>query len=399
MTPSRALAGARLRLLWAIGIFWAGLYLYIPILTPYVTHQGGSASLAGIVVASYGVPQLTTRFFLGRWADRLGRRRVFLLLGMITVVASSLGMALWPYPWAFVGFRILAGLAASTWAMFSMLYVSYHDQESRTVHAMGWVSFSNNAGQVVATLVGGYLAARLGWSAPFWISAALATLGLLLVLTLPEVRGTPHSSEFPKFRVLWQYGSLRVASSLGIFNQMVTFLITFGYIPLWAEQHGVPRANLGALMMAGILPSTIFAVITGSWLSKRWSLKVLSVVGFAIMALFTLLTPLHSGQLWLFATQAALGVGRGIVSPVLMSMSISGVQARWRTTTHAVYQAVYAGGMIAGPALGALVVAAWSFRGVFWVAAAAAILGVALSLLATDRILLATPDVGIETER
>lgn len=347
--------------------------------------------MAGIVVAAYGVPQLTTRFFLGRWADHLGRRRVFLVLGMTTVMASSLGMALWPIPWAFVLFRILAGLAASTWAMFSMLYLSYYANTDHSVHAMGWVTFANNAGQVIATLVGGFVAARWGFAAPFWLSAALAVLGLFLVTTLPEQRTLRGFSPAPKIGYLWRYGSLRAASGLGIFNQMVTFLTTFGYVPLWAERHGMPAGNLGLLMMAGILPSTLFSVITGTWLAKFWSLRRLSWLGFSLMAIFTVLTPLRGGQAWLFFTQAALGVGRGIVGPVLMAMSIAGVASQWRTTAHAVYQAIYAGGMIAGPAVGALVVSRFPLESVFWISSASAILGALVSLLLSEKTLASAP--------
>lgn len=382
--------GAQIRLLWAIGVFWGSLYLYIPILAPYVTHQGGSASLAGIVVAAYGVPQLTTRIFLGRWADRIGRRKVFLAMGMITVIVSSLGMALLPIPWAFVGFRVLAGLAASTWAMFSMLYVSYQTS-GRDVHAMGWVSFSNNAGQVGATLVGGFLAAHGGWSAPFWASAGLAAVGMLLVSTLPETKVARSIIAPPPLRYLFSYGSLRLASGLGIFSQMVTFLLTFGYVPLWASRHGFSQPELGVLMMAGILPTTLFSVLTGTWLSKHLSIRTLAGVGFLLMAVAALATPLATDSTWLFLTQATLGIGRGIVTPTLMAMAIFGVQDRWRTTALAAYQAAYSVGMIGGPMLGALVVGLGSLRSVFWVAGAAAVLGIALSLTASRKALERVP--------
>lgn len=367
---------ARVRLLWAIGVFWAGLYLYIPILTPYVVHQGGSASIAGLVVAAYGVPQLTTRIALGRFADRLGRRRVFLILGMLTVVASSLGMAIWPFPWAFLVFRVVAGLAASTWAMYSMMYVSYLPK-NHDAHAMGWVSFANNAGQVVATLAGGFLAARFGWASPFWASAALAVLGLGLVIGLPERPAAPAASrEAPSVWTLLRFPTLRAASLLGIATQVITFVTTFGYVPLWAAQHGVPRSELGTLMMAGIVPSTVVSVITGSVLARRIPLIRLAWIGFLVMGVFVVATPLGRGAGWLFFTQAALGIGRGIVSPILMALAIQGVEPRWRTTSLAVYQAVYAVGMIGGPALGALVVGVASLEAVFWVAGAAALAGV-----------------------
>ncbi len=376
---------AQIRLLWAIGVFWAGLYLYIPILAPYVSHQGGANGMVGLVVAAYGVPQLTTRIVLGRWADRLGRRRIFLMLGMTTVIVSSLGMVLWPFPWAFVSFRLVAGLAASTWAMFSMLYVSYQPV-SRDVRSMGWISFANNAGQVVATVVGGYLAGRWGWPAPFYGSAALGVIGLLLVAKLPESRSSARTGEGPPLRRLLAHGPLKLAAGLGIFVQMATFLTTFGYVPLWAVHHGVPRGQLGLLMMVGILPTTLFSVITGNWFSKRWSLRTLSWLGFATMGICTLLTPVSRDTVWLFTMQAGLGAGRGIVSPSLMAMAIQGVPDPWRTTALAVYQATYAAGMIGGPLLGAFTVGLLGLQSVFWLAGLAALLGVGLSFtVPTDK--------------
>ncbi len=374
----------KIRLLWAIGVFWAGLYLYVPILAPYVSHQGGSNGMVGLAVAAYGVPQLTTRIFLGRLADRLGHRHIFLMLGMTTVTASSLGMVLWPVPWAFVGFRILAGLAASTWAMFSMLYVSYQPV-GRDVRSMGWVSFANNAGQVTASVVGGYLVGRWGWSAPFWGSAALGVIGFLLVAKLPEKRWAERRRGKTPFRRLLTHRPLKVAAGLGIFGQMVTFLTTFGYVPLWAVHRSVPRDELGLLMLAGILPTMLFSVITGNWLSKRWSVRTLSWLGFAMMGCCSLLTPVSRGTGWLFATQAGLGVGRGMVSPSLMAMAIMGVPDRWRTTALAVYQASYAAGMIGGPALAAFTVGQLGLRSVFWLAGIASLLGTGMSIMVPAR--------------
>jgi MFS family permease len=58
----------------------------------------------------------------------------------------------------------------------------------------------------------------------------------------------------------------------------------------------------------------------------------------------------------------------------------------------AVYQAVYALGMIAGPAVGALVVSLFSLRSVFWLAAVSAGLGIVVSLWAGERQLTAQPE-------
>ena len=46
-------------------IYWFSLYVYMPILTPYVEGLGASLSMVGLVVGSYGFTQMLIRIPLG----------------------------------------------------------------------------------------------------------------------------------------------------------------------------------------------------------------------------------------------------------------------------------------------------------------------------------------------
>jgi predicted MFS family arabinose efflux permease len=344
------------RLLFGIALFWMGLYLYVPILAPEVTRLTGSAGLAGLVVATYGLPQLLTRMTLASWADRLGRRRPFLVGGLILVALSSLGMALLPTGPGFLVFRTVAGLAASTWAMFSIQYVSYQPPD-RVARAMGWVSFANNAGQVAAVLLGGVLAARFGGAAPFWVSVAVAGMGLLLVAPVPEPQGPARDVQaITSWRQIVRQRDVVVAAILGIVFQGGTFVTTFGYVPLWAAEHHLPAADLGVLTAVSLVPGALTPIVAGSWAARRWPLEALLAGGFLIIAVFTGVTPATGAGIGLFVAQALTGVGRGLVAPILMTLAVRKIASQQRTTALATYQALYAAGMVAGPALAAALV-------------------------------------------
>ncbi|GAA3322733.1 hypothetical protein GCM10020331_043790 [Ectobacillus funiculus] len=45
----------------------------------------------GLVLGSYGLTQMLLRVPLGIWSDRIGKRKVFILLGMLCATLSSLG--------------------------------------------------------------------------------------------------------------------------------------------------------------------------------------------------------------------------------------------------------------------------------------------------------------------
>lgn len=143
-----------------------GLYLYVPILTPYVAQRTGSMGLAGLVVASYGVPQLVTRALLSAWSDTLRRRVPFIVAGLGLVTLSAVGMAALPASTGFLVFRTLSGLAASMCAIFIIQYGSYETSDE-VRRSMGLVSFGNSGGLVMAVLAGGILATRFGDPAPF----------------------------------------------------------------------------------------------------------------------------------------------------------------------------------------------------------------------------------------
>lgn len=376
--------------LMGIGLFWMALYLYIPIMSPYVVHQGGSLQLVGLVVAAYGIPQLILRIPLGSWSDRLGYRKPFLVAGFLAIVFSSMGMWLWPIPWAFVGWRILAGTAASFWAIFSILYVSYFPRE-QTLKSLGFVSFSNSTGQVLASLLGGGLAQIVGWSSPFWASAAIAVVGLVLILRIREprkfhVQPTAQSVKTSTFTLLRQDSQLRAASLLGVFSQVTTFVTTFGYVPILAVHMGMSRAGLGLLLMVSLVPTAIFTVLTGSVLSRHWSVIQLVASGFTLVMVMTAITPFVPNILWLFITQALLGMGRGMLSPTLMTLAISGANHRYRATAMSTYQATYCIGMIGGPALAAWTVGQFGLIGAFGLASLASLIGAILAWMRSGTI-------------
>ncbi len=71
-------------------LFWTSLYVYVPILAPYGRHLGGSMTVIGLIISSYGLMQLLFRIPLGVWSDRIGRRKPFLAAGLLRLPAVLL---------------------------------------------------------------------------------------------------------------------------------------------------------------------------------------------------------------------------------------------------------------------------------------------------------------------
>lgn len=63
-------------------LYWITLYIYIPILAPYLDSRGLSYFMMGTVLGSYGMVQIIVRLPLGLYSDKLRLLRPFLVLGL-----------------------------------------------------------------------------------------------------------------------------------------------------------------------------------------------------------------------------------------------------------------------------------------------------------------------------
>ncbi len=337
-----------------IALYWAALYIYVPILSVYAQSLGASLSLVGLIVASYGVVQLFLRIPLGVASDRLGRRKPFVLAGFLTVALSCLGLALASTPEFLILFRALAGLAACSWLASSVLFASYFPPR-QAVQATSLVNFFSSGGRVLATTGGGMLAQRFGWASTFWAGAALALLGLIAMAQAGEdVDPVARPQAWRDVVRIGKVPLLVTATLLATLAQYSSFATTYGFIPVYAAGLGASRAELGWLTAAVQIPYTLMALAAG-YLSEQLGVRVIVVVGALIMAATTLVTPFISGLGLLALTRVGYGIGQGVIYPTLMGLTIRAVRQSERASAMGIFQAVYALGMFGGPAISGLI--------------------------------------------
>ena len=90
--------------------------------------------------------------------------------------------------------------------------------------------------------------------------------------------------------------------------------------------------------------------------------------------------PLTDDLILLGVLQAVNGLGRGLLNTVLISLALRSADSADRATAMGSYQALYAIGMLAGPAVSGIVADASGIDAVFWVSAVVTVFGVLLAL-------------------
>jgi MFS family permease len=151
-------------------LYWGALYVYVPALPTYVQAKaGGNLAIVGTVLAMYGLWQALLRLPLGILVDWLGRRKPFIILGLLL---AGLGAWLMGHaggiPGLLVG-RSITGLAAAAWVPLIVAFSSLFPPQER-VRATIILTVFQSISRLLATSVTGSVINAGGETLPFTIA-------------------------------------------------------------------------------------------------------------------------------------------------------------------------------------------------------------------------------------
>src|SRR2546430_1543472 len=226
----------------------------------------------------------------GRWADRLGRRRIF-VVGLIVFTLSSLACGLshaLGSATVLIGARAVQGLGAAiiSPAALSIVTTTFTEGAERN-KALGIWGALGGSGAAAGVLFGGILTKYLGWEWIFFVNVPVGAL--VLVATgriIPESRADIGTRRFDAA------GAVTVTGGLALFVYAISKAPDVG----WGSARTILLLIAAAVILAGFLaielrgraPLMPFAIF------RNRSLSAANVVGFllgaALFANFFILT-------------------------------------------------------------------------------------------------------------
>lgn len=349
----------------AVCLYWLGLYLYVPLLSPQAQTLGAGVAGVGLVLASYGFVQFLLRVPTGVWSDRVGRRWPFVFAGLLACAVAAAGMGLARSPVWLGVFRGVSGLGACAWVAITLLFAEFFPP-SRTAWAFGLVGFLATGAQLVGTFVGGLLAQWRGMVAPFIGAALLALIGAAVMAAVPEPAPPPASTVRLRERLgAGARPAVLTAALLAIGSHYLLFVTTYGFTPLWAvNRFHAGGAALGLLALCAGVPSAGSALLSGR-LHTMWPPRRIAATGFALAAAATACLPAAPSLPALDGLAAMTGLGLGLLGPTLMTAALHGCPSDRRGSAMGFYQSIYSIGMFGGPALAGAIGSAAGTWGLF----------------------------------
>lgn len=348
----------------SIWLYWFSLSTYLPILPTYAKDLGAGYQMIGVILGSFGLTQVLLRLPLGIISDRLERRKVFLVVGAILGLASSLGMWLFRDVYSLLFFRLLSGFAAIAWVLQTVLFARCYPQDEGG-KAMGLVTAVVNFGEMTAMFVGGLVAQYYGQEQSFLLAALVAVPALACNTAIRDMpaKAAREPVSLSEIAAMARDGSLVLPSLLGLVIQVIAYGTVFGFVPLVAKSLGASYAEIGLLPTIYLLPGIAASLLSATFFRRIFSERFMVTGGFLIMAAGCFVIPFVPDIMTLFVTQAIAGFARGLVFPLLMSLGIRDIAGNRLATAMGFFQTIYSTGIFLGP-LFVGVVSGWV--GMFW---------------------------------
>jgi len=359
--------------------FWASVYIYMPILAPYTKMVSGSLQAVGWVMGAYGLSQFLLRIPVGILSDRLRRRKPFILLGFIFEGVACLGLIFSSTAAGLFLSFFTAGMAASMWVVFIVLFSSYFPM-GQIVQSTSLIIFSSRLSHVISNYAGGAIAEAWGWTAPFYAGGILALLGFLLATGITERRPEKDSAiSFKKLLLVGRSRRLLTISLLGFLLQFATFSSTYGFTPVYVQQIGATKAELGILLFSFTFSSILATLLSGTYLRRTKPERSFILLGFFLIAGSVVFTPLISHLHILYIIQAINGIGVGLAFPLLMGLAIEPIPGEQQGTAMGFFQSLYAAGMSLGPLVSGFIGHYLGLSSIFFLSGILSLLAVFLS--------------------
>lgn len=286
----------------AVSVATMGLGIISPILPLYAKTFAASGVSIGLVFSAFSLSRMLVGPFVGRFSDRVGRKRI-LVIGLAGYAAVSLLYVLATSLWQLGVFRFIQGAASVMVTPIAQAYVGDIAPRGKEGRIMNLFYSAMFFGMALGPLLGGGLSELWSYQAAFYAMGTLSLVALLLVArTVPADHAqSDHPPSRPKeivpLRHVMKNDAVKAISiymaTRGFWRQGFN---TF-YPLLAATVSGLGEASIGIVLSAYMTGEAVFQIPFG-FLADRFPRPPQIILGSTLAPLFLLAIPFLK-QVWM----------------------------------------------------------------------------------------------------
>ena len=278
------------------------------------------------VVLAYLLTISTLMLSIGRWADMIGKKRIY-TWGFVVFTLGSLACGISTTVYMLITFRVVQAIGSAMMMALGMAIVTENFPPQERGKALGISGMTVSIGIIAGPTIGGLILGSFSWHWIFFVNLPVGILGVILALKfVPDViPGIQQKFDFPGaialfFSLICLLFALTLGENKGFLSLPVLFLAT-GFVLfliafIWIESRS-PQPMIDLKLFQNELFST--NLVTGF-------ITFISSAGLMILMPFYLENLLYYAPRMVGLLMAVVPVSMGIFAPISGALS-----DRWGT--------------------------------------------------------------------
>jgi len=357
-----------------------------PALPALQAELGMSLVQSGFLLSMVQLAGMLAAIFVGLAADQLGLRRSMVGGLMLLALASALG-SLASSPWMLMALRGVEGLGFLCAVLPAPALIRRLVPPQRLPSMMGVWGTYMPAGTALALLAGPFVIGLWGW--PLWWDGLALVCALMAWALWRVLPGDPPAGQdrglalWPRLRgTLSHRGPWLVALMFSVYA--LQWLAVVGFLPSIYVQAGLAGALVGVLSAGAAAVNLVGNLLSGRLLQRGWASRHVLWIGFACMALGSLLAfaKFTEGWPWLRYAGVLLFSGLGGLVPAtvfLLAVRLAPDERQVATAVGWTQQWSAIGQFVGPPVAAALAARAGGWHLTPWLCALCCALGAVLA--------------------
>ena len=271
----------------------------------------------GFLIAVFGLVNALLQPFAGAWIDRIGRRKPFIMAGLVLMALATLGFLLASRYSDLLFLRSLQGIGVAITVPAALALMVGSSQKSTRGGSMGIYTTSRMLGLAIGPLLGGLLYDRFGFDAAFYAGSSFIIVAIVLVnlwVKEPSVKKLVGGPPV-RFRVIDP--KLLTAGILGVSFATLIMAADFSMMASLETQFN-ERLGMSAfifgLAFSALLISRVFTQVPLGRLSDHIGRKPLIIGGMILIAPSTALLGYANSALVLILLRLVQGLASAPVA-------------------------------------------------------------------------------------
>lgn len=339
-----------------VAMTFVGETMPYPVLAPWLTSKGMHLGMLGWLSFAFSLGNLIGAPIAGGLVDRWGRKPM-LLIGLLSIVINNLAIPFYDSFLVYVVLRFVLGLGVAGVMPAAIASTADLAPVEERAKWIGFVTGGISVGLIIGPTVGGVLYDAAGFAAPFYVSAALAAVALVLVqLSVPETRSSVTTHEAAAHVSMWEVlrHPPRPLALLGLLL-WVDFLWVCSWVAtepamlshLYNAQH-YTATMFGVVVAVFGLATTVTQFVAGG-LSDRYGRLPLIAAGMLLNIAWYLGVASFDTYWQVLCCSVVSGIGAGLVTPALGAAYIDMTDPSQRGRVAALKEMIVAVGGMVGP--------------------------------------------------